>query len=113
MSGALPCTASNTAQSSPMLAPGTTPSPPTSPAHRSDMMSPYRFSSSSTSKRVGSRTSCIAQLSMMISSYSIVGWSRAILRAHSRNRPSVIFMMLALCTAVTLRRPWRSASAKA
>ena len=43
MSGALPWTASNTAYSSPILAPGTTPSPPTRPAPRSEMMSPYRF----------------------------------------------------------------------
>src|SRR6185295_8541413 len=40
MSGAVPCTASKTAQRSPMLAPGTTPSPPTSPAQRSETMSP-------------------------------------------------------------------------
>ena len=35
MSGALPCTASNTAYSQPMFAPGISPSPPTSPAQRS------------------------------------------------------------------------------
>ena len=40
MSGALPCTASNTACFSPMLAPGTMPSPPTRPAARSETMSP-------------------------------------------------------------------------
>ena len=40
MSGADPCTASKTAASAPMLAPGTTPSPPTRPAARSDTMSP-------------------------------------------------------------------------
>jgi hypothetical protein len=34
MSGALPCTASNTAWLSPMLAPGTMPIPPTSPADK-------------------------------------------------------------------------------
>src|SRR3954451_15949490 len=40
MSGALPCTASKTAPASPMFAPATTPRPPTSPAARSDTMSP-------------------------------------------------------------------------
>ena len=40
MSGAEPWTASNTARSSPKLAPGTTPSPPTSPAHKSLITSP-------------------------------------------------------------------------
>ena len=40
MSGALPCTASNTADLAPMFAPGTTPSPPTRPAQRSETMSP-------------------------------------------------------------------------
>ncbi len=40
MSGALPWTASKTAHSSPMLAPGTTPRPPTRPAVRSLRMSP-------------------------------------------------------------------------
>src|SRR5438309_4993032 len=38
--GAEPWTASNTAASVPMLAPGATPSPPTRPAHRSLTMSP-------------------------------------------------------------------------
>ena len=41
--GAEPCTGSKTAAVSPMLAPGATPSPPTSPAARSLTMSPYRF----------------------------------------------------------------------
>jgi len=39
-SGAVPWTASNIAHSGPMLAPGVTPSPPTSPAARSETMSP-------------------------------------------------------------------------
>ena len=38
--GADPCVASKTAACSPMFAPGATPSPPTSPAVRSLMMSP-------------------------------------------------------------------------
>ena len=40
MSGALPCTASNTPISVPRFAAPTTPRPPTSPAHRSETMSP-------------------------------------------------------------------------
>src|SRR5256885_11163175 len=46
MSGAEPCTASKMAHSWPRFAPGTSPSPPTNAAHRSEMMSPYKFSSS-------------------------------------------------------------------
>ncbi len=38
--GAEPCVASKTAVSGPMFAPGATPSPPTSPAVRSETMSP-------------------------------------------------------------------------
>ena len=38
--GALPWVGSKSAPSSPMFAPGATPRPPTSPAHRSEMMSP-------------------------------------------------------------------------
>ena len=73
MSGALPWTASKIATVSPMLAPGAMPSPPMNPAHRSDTMSPYRFSRSITSKRVGSRTSCMQVLSTIISSYVMSG----------------------------------------
>jgi len=40
MSGAVPCTASKIAMSSPWFAPGTSPSPPTRPAARSDTISP-------------------------------------------------------------------------
>src|ERR1700684_1943888 len=45
MSGAEPCTASNTACRSPRFAPGTTPSPPTYSAARSDTTSPYTIGS--------------------------------------------------------------------
>jgi len=38
--GADPCTGSNTASLPPILAPGTTPRPPTSPAAKSESMSP-------------------------------------------------------------------------
>jgi hypothetical protein len=69
MSGALPCTASNRPISVPRLAAPTTPRPPTSPAHRSDTMSPYRFGSSSTSNWEGAITSCMHAASTMRSSY--------------------------------------------
>ena len=91
MSGAVPCTASNTPMpSSPRLAAGTTPRPPTSPAHRSETMSPYRFGSSSTSSFSGCITRCMHAASTMRSSYwmsGIVARRRA--RAQSRNRPSL------------------------
>src|SRR5258708_38792184 len=43
-------------------------------------------------------------LSTMRSSNSMSGFFSATCRATARKRPSVCFMMLALCTAVTLRR---------
>jgi isocitrate dehydrogenase (NAD+) len=52
---------------------GVTPSPPTRPAHRSLTRSPYRFSISSTSKRVGSWISFMQPASMITSSYSMFG----------------------------------------
>ena len=114
MSGAVPCTASNTPTPfSPRLAAGTTPRPPTRPAHRSDTMSPYRFGSSSTSSRSGCITRCMHAASTMRSSNWMSGYCAATLRAHSRNRPSLSFMMLALCTAVTFLRPRRRACSNA
>ena len=41
------------------------------------------------------------------------GYCAATSRTHSRNSPSLIFMMFALCTAVTRLRPWRRAYSKA
>ena len=67
MSGALPCTASKTAYSSPMFAPGTSPSPPTRPAQRSLSRSPKRFDVASTSNRVGSITSSMHRRSVRMS----------------------------------------------
>ena len=67
-------------------------------------MSPYMFSMTSTWKRDGSFTSCMQVLSTIISSGSMSGYSRETRRKHSRNRPSEIFMMFALWTAVTLSR---------
>ena len=77
MSGALPCTASNTPISPPRLAAPTTPRPPTSPAHRSETMSPYRFGITSTSNCSGCITSCMHAASTIRSSYLISGYSRA------------------------------------
>src|SRR6185503_4973391 len=73
MSGALPCTASKTPISSPRLAPGTTPRPPTRPAHRSETMSPYRLGSSRMSNCVGLSTSCMQALSTIRSSQVMPG----------------------------------------
>src|SRR4029450_8380333 len=94
-------------------APGATPSPPTIPAHRSEMMSPYRFGRTSTSWSSGRCTSCIARLSMIRSSNVTSGYARATSRAASRNSPSENFMMLALCPAVTFRRPFALAYSNA
>jgi hypothetical protein len=74
MSGAVPCTASNIAQPlSPMLAAGATPSPPISPAARSERMSPNRFIVTITSNRSGAITSFIAVASTIMSSNSMSG----------------------------------------
>ena len=73
MSGAVPCTASKIAAPSPMFAPGARPRPPTSPAVRSERMSPNRFIVTITSNRVGSRTSFIAVASTMRSSNAMSG----------------------------------------
>ncbi len=113
MSGALPCTASNTAAAAPTFAPGTMPSPPTSPDARSDTMSPYRFSKRMTSNGVGSSASSMQRLSITTSSYSISEFRSATRRQQSRNNPSVSFMIDALCAAVTFRRPSRRASMNA
>ena len=107
--GALPCTASNIAQSLPIFALGARPRPPTSPAHRSDTMSPYRFGSTITSKVSGFCTNCMQVASTILSSNSICGYSDTTPRATSKNRPSVHFMMFALCTAVTFFRPFFTA----
>src|SRR5438046_10736944 len=45
--------------SSDLFAPGTRPSPPINPAHKSEMMSPYRFSHSRMSNCSGRITNCI------------------------------------------------------
>ena len=73
------------------------------------MMSPYRFSISSTSKWLGSLTSCMQALSTINSSYAMAWYFLATRRAHSRNSPSESFMMLALCTTVTRFRFSRAA----
>ncbi len=53
--------------------PGASPSPPISPAHRSERMSPYRLGATSTSNCCGFCTSCIVMLSTMRSSNSTSG----------------------------------------
>src|SRR5581483_796803 len=113
ISGALPWTASKTAASAPRFAAPTTPRPPTRPAHRSDTMSPYKFGSSKTSNCDGFITRCMQAASTIRSSYVMSGKSRATRRVHSRNSPSLSFMMFALWIDVTRLRPCFRACANA
>mmetsp|Transcript_1027 Transcript_1027/g.3012 ORF Transcript_1027/g.3012 Transcript_1027/m.3012 type:complete len:331 (-) Transcript_1027:91-1083(-) len=106
-----PC--SNTAHVCPMLAPGAKPGLPVNPATAFDTNDPYKLGVTITSNCCGRDTNCIMQLSTMISRYSMVGYRLATSRQDSRNRPSAIFMMLALCTAVTLLRKLRYAYSNA
>lgn len=55
-----------------------------------------------TSNCSGLDTSCMQQLSTIISLYLIPGYLLATFRQDSKKRPSASFMMLALCTAVTV-----------
>lgn len=55
---------------------------------------PYRFVIIITSNWCGSETSCMQQLSMIMSLCSMSGYSLAILRDVSRNRPSDSFLKL-------------------
>ncbi|KAA3461099.1 protein STRICTOSIDINE SYNTHASE-LIKE 5-like [Gossypium australe] len=52
-----------------------------------------------TSNCSGLETSCIQQLSTIISLYLIPGYLVETSRQDSKNNPSASFMMLALCTA--------------
>lgn len=104
MSGAEPWTASKTAAFVPMFAPAAIPSPPMRPAQRSLTMSPKRLGSRSTSNCWGRETSCMQQLSTMMSLAWMSEYSRATSRKESKKSPSVIFMMLALWTQVTVFR---------
>lgn len=61
-------------RASPTLALGVKPRPPTKPAHRSLMMSPYKFGMTSTSNCAGFLTSCMQALSTMTSSYWMSGY---------------------------------------
>ncbi len=77
------------------------------------MMSPNRLVVTITSNCSGRITSCMQQLSTIISWNSMSGYCAATSRATFRNRPEVDLMMLALCTAVTFLRPVLLASSKA
>jgi hypothetical protein len=50
------------------------------------------------------RRACMHVLSTIISSCRMSGYCLLISRTHSMKRPSVFFMMFALCTAVTFLR---------
>src|SRR5207244_3660195 len=99
------------------------PSPPTGAAAASERRSPFRFGAAITEYSSGRSTSCANIASVMRSlittrppspvprprslSGTVVSPNRslAISYPHSRNPPSVNFMMLPLCTSVTEPRP--------
>ena len=66
-----------------------------------------------TSNCSGFATSCMQQLSTIISLYLIPGYLVATSRQDSKNRPSASFMMFALCTAVTFFLLFKYAYSKA
>lgn len=66
-----------------------------------------------TSNCSGFATSCIQQLSTIISLQVMLGYFLATSRQDSKNKPSASFMMLALCTAVTFFLLLRQAYSKA
>lgn len=66
-----------------------------------------------TSNCSGFETSCMQQLSTIISLYLIPGYFVATSRQDSKNRPSASFIMFALCTAVTFFLLFRYAYSKA
>lgn len=114
MSGALPCTASKMAAPVPMLPPGASPRPPTSPAARSLRMSPNMLVVTITSNCSGRSTICMAALSMMRSLNSTrPAYSAPMARPTSRKSPLTILRMLALWTMVTFLRPCCTAYSKA
>src|ERR1035438_7863453 len=65
-----------------MFAPGTMPSPPTSPAARSETISPYKLGSNSTSNVSGRITNCMQAVSTINSVYSISPNSPPTVRNH-------------------------------
>ncbi len=109
MSGAVPCVASNTAYLSPIFAPGANPSPPTSAAHRSLNISPYKFGRSKFSKLSGHRTATAEALSIMrclwlISGYFLINLCDSF-SLIVRNNPSVYFSILDFVPTVTFFLP--------
>ena len=106
MSGALPCTASKTPPRAPMLAPGTTPSPPTRPAPRSrhDVAVEVLEQRARRRSRASSPAAC-RRRRRCARRRRCPGSPAATRRKQSRNRPSESFMMFALWTAVTRLRP--------
>merc|ERR1711892_620886 len=68
-------------------------------------MVPYKLVRTITSNCHGLETSCMQQLSMIMSLCSISGYSAATRLLTSRNKPSVTFMMFALWINVTFFLP--------
>lgn len=97
------CTDSNKAPFRPIFPLGVRPSPPTSPAHMSDKISPYRLGITKTSYFPGSCTIFKQTVSKYFSSNLIEGNFWAASRQHLRNKPSDILIIFALCTAVTCK----------
>ncbi len=84
------------------VAPGVDASPPTNPAQISQTMSPNRFVVRA-HRRLGLDDDCMHIASTIIPEG--ISGSPVPPPATFRNRPSVIFRMFALCTAVNPRRP--------
>ena len=103
MSGADPCTGSNTAWPSPMFAADGTPSPPIRPAPRSDRMSPSRFSAAMTSKLSGDVISRMVTASALAISKSTSGNSAATSSTASRMIAPDSRRMFGLSAMVTRR----------
>ena len=107
MSGAEPCTGSNSpGPSSLRLAEPAVPSPPVSAAAWSDRMSPKVFSVTSTSNRCGRCTSCMATLSTSRCSTVTSGNSSATRWATDRHIFDVAITLDLSTDTSWRRRPW-------